>query len=384
MKILILRTASGKVNLNTYNLQEIGLAKALTRMGHSCDVAYFGGKEKDHWTKVSFDGNKEIQVLWLRGYALARGSIYPTLHKYINNYDMIQIGGYLGIVSCLLNRKYGYKVVNYQGPYYYKNNKGDILKAAVLDRVLLPFSKKKNMICMTKSSLAEQYLRNKGLEDVTTVGVGLDADNLIDESASAKDNEFVSKISNKKENEKYFLYIGVLEDRRNTLFLIDVFARIHNHNKDWKLIMIGRGSDDYTNAVMDKISEYGIGDSVYYEKKVEQKYMHFVYELADAFLLPTKYEIFGMVLLEAMYYGVPVFTTYNGGSSTLMNSENGVVIENNQPDFWASKIIEVVENEEMYQRISVNGAETIKNSYTWDKLAVKFLEVYKKRLEGNK
>lgn len=51
-----------------------------------------------------------------------------------------------------------------------------------------------------------------------------------------------------------------------------------------------------------------------------------VYQSCDAFSLPTRYEIFGMVLLEAMYYGLPTFTTYNGGSSTLMNQENGIII----------------------------------------------------------
>ena len=61
---------------------------------------------------------------------------------------------------------------------------------------------------------------------------------------------------------------------------------------------------------------------------MEQKYLSDVYNLADFFLLPTKYEIFGMVLLEAMYYKTVVLTTDNGGSSTLIdNGRNGYILQ---------------------------------------------------------
>ncbi|MFR9081560.1 MAG: glycosyltransferase family 4 protein [Coprococcus comes] len=49
-----------------------------------------------------------------------------------------------------------------------------------------------------------------------------------------------------------------------------------------------------------------------------------------------------MVLLEAMYYGLPVFTTYNGGSSTLINNENGIIIENTDCNEWSEKIVKVL------------------------------------------
>ena len=48
MKVLILRVTPNKMNMSSYNLQEIGLAKALIRRGIECDVAYYCGKEEDH------------------------------------------------------------------------------------------------------------------------------------------------------------------------------------------------------------------------------------------------------------------------------------------------------------------------------------------------
>lgn len=89
-----------------------------------------------------------------------------------------------------------------------------------------------------------------------------------------------------------------------------------------------KGKQNYVAMCKEKLIELGLENDVIYREKLEQKYMPAIYQASDAFLLPTRYEIFGMVLLEAMYYGLPVFTTYNGGSSTLINNENGIIIEN--------------------------------------------------------
>ena len=105
-----------------------------------------------------------------------------------------------------------------------------------------------------------------------------------------------------------------------------------------------------------------------------------VYQACDAFLLPTRYEIFGMVLLKAMYYRLPVFMTYNGGSSTLMTKDNGIVIENLDADEWSKKIVEVLEDEMICKKIGDAAHKTIEEDYTWDALSDKFLKVYEKRL----
>lgn len=379
MKVLIVRPSPNKMNLNTYNLQEIGLAKALVRKGCTCDVMYYCGKEPDHVETVKFDGDKSVTILWLHGYGIMREGVYPSLKKYVNNYDVIQVGGYVGLTSCWLNRKYPEKVVNYQGPYFCKENHGDIKKAALFDKTLLPLQHKKNMIVATKSVLATNYLKKKGINNVTTIGVGLDLDNLNRDTENIDENEFVKEL--RKENKsKLLLYIGVLEERRNIPFLLEVFKKIKNQVPDCKLAIIGKGKPEYVAMCKEKIEELGIKDGVIYREKLEQKYMPAVYQACDAFLLPTRYEIFGMVLLEAMYYELPVFTTYNGGSSTLMTEDNGIVIENLDADEWSKKIVEILGDEVHCKKIGNDAHKTIEENYTWDALADKFLKVYEKRL----
>ena len=132
----------------------------------------------------------------------------------------------------------------------------------------------------------------------------------------------------------------------------------------------------------EKLIELGLENDVIYREKLEQKYMPAIYQASDAFLLPTRYEIFGMVLLEAMYYGLPVFTTYNGGSSTLINNENGIIIENTDCNEWSKKIVKVLSDKKECDAIGEKAHRTVEKNYTWDALANKFLSVYEKRLRN--
>lgn len=87
-----------------------------------------------------------------------------------------------------------------------------------------------------------------------------------------------------------------------------------------------------------------------------------------------------MVLLEAMYFGLPTITTYNGGSATLMNKDNGFIIDKLDANLWSQTIIDLLKNEERYTAISQNASKIISEEYTWDALVEKFEEVYEQRL----
>lgn len=380
MKILILRVFPNKVNMQSYNLQEIGLAKALIRKGHQCDVAYFGGKEKDHEERILFSEGA-IRVIWLHGFGILMEGVYPTLSKYIHEYDIIQVSEYVGVTSCWLNLFYQNKVVNYHGPYYCAENRKDIIKAAIWDRTLLPLSRKRKMLVMTKSNLATDYLLSKGIENVTTVGVGLDLDNICKVEQENRTHEFVEYLRTKKGNHKFLLYVGAMEDRRNILFLLDTFAKVLISQPECRLVLVGKGSHEYIAKCNQKIEQLNLQDKVYYCEQVEQKFLKSIYELSDLFLLPTSYEIFGMVLLEAMYFSLPVLTTYNGGSSTLINLENGIVIEKLDKNEWAEKIKALLLDSERCAKIGENAHKTIIQGYTWDVLADRILKIYQQRLE---
>jgi len=381
MKVLILRTMANVLNLKTYNLQEVGLAKALIRLGHQCDILYYTDGKEDRKETVTFDGGKTITILWTHGYKILREAIYPSLKKIVNNYDVIQVSDYVGFTSVWLNARHQDKTVNYQGPYYCRFNKKYILRMFVMDRILLPFSHRKTMVVGTKSKLATQYILGKRIPDVTTLGVGIDIDNL----SPFQQEElppFVTEVKEKKQALKYLLYIGRLDEGKNILFLLDVFHKVVERDGNTRLVLIGKGDKGYTDACWEKIDRLGLRDKIFYSPQLEQKFVREMYCCCDMFLLPTRYEIFGMVMLEAMYFGMPVLTTFNGGSSTLINDEvNGFILDRMDQDEWAGRICSLLEQPEHLAIVGQRASDTVAKNYTWDALAPRFLEFYNRRLK---
>ena len=142
--------------------------------------------------------------------------------------------------------------------------------------------------------------------------------------------------------------------------------------------MVGNGKVEYAEEYEEYAKKIGVDNLIYKTEKLEQKYLSEVYKKSDFFLLPTKYEIFGMVLLEAMYYKLPVLTTLNGGSDCLINnSENGIILECNAKE-WANIILKLNSDKTTYKEIANKAYETINNEYTWNKISEIILSSYEK------
>jgi len=383
MKILLLKTSSGYVDVtkSTYNLQEIGLARAFNKKGHKCDVVYWGGKE-EKVVEIKYDTDKYFKVYYLKALDFLKNGIYgKSLIELAKNYDIVHSGGYDQIQSWILASKIPEKLVIYHGTYYSDFNVNYNRKCKVFDKFFLPRYKKNKIYFDTKSNLSAEFLKERGIENVTSVGVGIDLEQL--QAKKMIESELSQKIQSEKEKgTKYLTYIGRIEPRRNITFLIELFKKISNENKDVKLLLIGKGEEEYKKICFDLIKEYSLEDKIVYKEYIKQELLPRLYNLSDVFLLPTRYEIFGMVLLEAMYFEVPVITTYNGGSNMLIdNGKNGFVIDNFNIDEWKDATFELLKNKELSKEIAINAKEKIAKEFTWDVLTDKFLWVYRKRLE---
>ena len=368
MKILIFRTNGNIVNINTYNMQELGLAKAFIKAGYECEVAYYGGKDKTHYEYL-YNGEIKIKIWWLQGISIALNGIYPNLEKFIKQFDRVQVSDYDQLTSYYLYAisPQKHKTVLYHGPYLCDYNKKYAVKCKIIDK--LPISKKvkETLPCFAKSTLAESFLRKRGFKNVTVVGVGLDFERLDQKTEMTDDTRSIlSQIG----NSKVILYIGRIEERRNTLFLLDVFNDIQRTNKNVMLVIVGTGDNEYKSKFLQKITNLKLGDRVIYREKMLQQQLPYLYKKATLFTMPTSYEIFGMVLLEAMYYGIPVITTPNGGSLTLNSDKTDIIITDLDKQKWVHIIYTLLTNEE-------NNAKTVnKAKFSWDLIASIMLNHY--------
>ncbi len=378
MNILILRTFASVLNPNSYNSQEIGLARAFVRAGHRCDIVYYNGSDESRVQQVETPGfDTPVTIYWMKGYSVYKNAIFPGMKKIIEQYDVLQVSEYDQLTSWWLYCHYGTQkpVFLYHGPYGSDFTKGYNLKCRVFDAFFNRPGKNKAVTAFAKSRMAEQFLHRKGFEKVIPVGVGLDKDTL-----KAPYEPQARPVAAGREDFE-LLYIGVLEERRNIRFLFEVLAKAAEQVPNLRLTLVGKGDAAYRDACFDYARELGVWDRVEYIERVPQTEVHTLYKRANLFVLPTRYEIFGMVLLEAMYFGQPVLTSLNGGSDLLVeHGATGYVCEEFDVAQYADHIARLAADPALQVRMGEAAHARIEEHFLWDGIAAVMLAEYEKAL----
>ena len=380
MKVLIVRTFPDILNLNTYNVQEIGLAKALASRGITCGVVLYAGKSEERKELYRFEKDgKEFSffVYHLKGFSVFKNGFMPAVYRLMREYDVLQVHEYDQIFSWMLYSRLKLPTVIYHGPYYHTYARGYNLKCRVFDMLFLRNRKYKHVIALTKSELAADFLRNKGFSQVRAVGVGVDS-----EQFSVKEGEEVACRLQEDESCFRLLYVGKIEERRNVYFLIELFELLQKKRENIRLVIVGDGEEQYRKAFLDRIRPWTENGKIIYYQKATQKELALIYQRSDMFVFTSNYEIFGMVLLESMYFGLPVISSMNGGASVLITSgKNGYVMDSFNADLWAEKILAVAEDEELRHVMGREAKQTIEKHFLWDRLADQFIRAYSDEVE---
>ena len=377
MKILIVKTVPGEINTEklTYNIQEIGLAKALIRQGNQCDIVCCSDSVES--TKViKIDEKHDINVYCMKAIKILKNGFIRGIDKIISEkqYDILHVSEYNQLFTWHLSKKYKNKMIVYHGPYYHEFNKRYNLMSKVFDKIFLNRYLKLNTKFLTKSNLAKEFLQSKGITNVETIGVGIDRKMLFNDS-EGDIPDFINRI--KEEKAFKIMYIGRIEERRNSKFLLDILKRLKEQNENIKLVIVGKGNKKYTDEFWEKADQLNLRNDIIYKEDIEQKYNNLLYKHTDLFVLPTRYDIFGMVILEAMFFKKVVITTNNGGSNMLIdNNESGIIIDNFDTDKWVEQILKIKSNIELKKKIEELANKQIEDNFTWDKLASKFYNAY--------
>ena len=94
-------------------------------------------------------------------------------------------------------------------------------------------------------------------------------------------------------------------------------------------------------------------------------------------MLASDYEIYGMVILEAMYFGTPVISTLTAGAEVLITSgEDGMIIPNKKADTWSHVIAELCNDTTKLTAMSSRASKKITDELVWDKASERFIELY--------
>ncbi len=113
--------------------------------------------------------------------------------------------------------------------------------------------------------------------------------------------------------EKFFLFVGVLKERKNPFRVIQSFIQFHKHHPDFKLVMAGKGGGPYFEKMQNYIREHGAEEAILFTGFITDGQLSYLYKHAYAFVFPSIFEGgFCLPVLEAMHCGVPTITSGQG------------------------------------------------------------------------
>ncbi len=123
--------------------------------------------------------------------------------------------------------------------------------------------------------------------------------------------------------------------------------------------------------------EHGLDELITFLGHRSQDTLPYYYSAAEAVLMPSHYESFGMVALEAMACGTPVVASEVGGLAYLVrDGETGFHFPAEDAQALSEKLIALIEDNELRARMAQKATEVAKE-YDWEKIAVRIVEVYK-------
>jgi glycosyltransferase involved in cell wall biosynthesis len=238
------------------------------------------------------------------------------------------------------------------------------------DRVLANFTSK----IVTVSDAVRKFYIKKGIpaHKLITIHNGVDLDRFkVNVDADRKKEEFGINSSD-------FVVgtISRIEPQKGHKYLIDAASTVRKEFPNVKFLIVGTGS--LKNKLKKYVKNKGLEKDIIFTDK--RKDIPEILSIMDVFALPSLREGFSISLLEAMAAGrVVVATDVGGNLEVIDNGENGFIIPANSPRILAEKIIKILKDQKLRNRIGKNAQEKVRE-FSIDNMASKTMELYNKML----
>lgn len=360
MKIGILFTFPQNMEFfEKYNVQTIGMAKGLINLGIETEIYHVVPYGEEYTTKEIDYSNGSFIIHFIPAIALrSHGLVNP---KYLSKkIDSLVFFSDLQLCVPYIEkwaRKNRIGFIPYIGVCSSNSMKKfwSIVSNVCMKRNYAIYRKYK---CLVKTPEVLKELSSFGVNNIQLAPVGLDL-NLLKADHDAYNIESLKKESGFEQSDRIILFVGRLEDEKRPLDMIDIFSRILKAGLNYKLYIIGNG--ELANKVKKKIEECNLNNHVKMVSSIDYSDMWKAYKISDVFINLNKQEIFGMAVLEALYYGCRVIAYEAPGPSYII--ENGISGDIIKDD---SEIIELLRRERNYKEA---GKQRVVGKFTWDQTA---------------
>jgi len=178
------------------------------------------------------------------------------------------------------------------------------------------------------------------------------------------------------ENSDVILYVGRIAKGKGVDKLIKILNLVIKKNKRVKLIIVG-GDAGYLPMVKSLIQKYGLSKNVAIVGYISKHNLPEYYSMADLIVYPSRQEIFGLVLCEAMACGKAVIgSDIMGPSEIILNGKTGYTSNFKDLNKVSELIINLFNDRKLLAQMGKKSLERVKKIYTWEKAAESHYKLY--------
>jgi glycosyltransferase involved in cell wall biosynthesis len=170
-------------------------------------------------------------------------------------------------------------------------------------------------------------------------------------------------------DKKICLSIQRLHPRKGMSYLIDSIPSVL-HARDNVVWIIG-GIGPQEQVLKQKVDEIGISEHVIFAGFVPDEQLASYYEQSDLFVLPTLYEAFGLVYVDALAKGLPIVTTSVGGALDIVQEHVGILVEPADSHKLAEALVLALDKQWDRQKIREYAGQ-----YDWNRIVERYLDIY--------
>jgi glycosyltransferase involved in cell wall biosynthesis len=162
------------------------------------------------------------------------------------------------------------------------------------------------------------------------------------------------------------LFVGVIQESKGVFELLEIARRLHSQKIVFELRLVGKADSDSTeNRIRQYINKYQLHNQIKLVgvKVGKDKWQEYVN--ADVFCFPSHFETFGLVLVEAMQFSVPVVATQVGGiQSVVVDEETGYLAPLRDITAFTEKIKKLLLDSSLRKHMGCRGREYFLQNFT--------------------
>ncbi|MGF1480303.1 MAG: glycosyltransferase family 4 protein [Cyanophyceae cyanobacterium] len=186
---------------------------------------------------------------------------------------------------------------------------------------------------------------------------------------------------------KIVFYIGRFDKRKG----IETLVRAA-HQSQWRdelRVFIGGGSRPGQSDGLERdrleriVADLGMTDKIIFPGRITDEELPLYYTAADVCVVPSHYEPFGLVAIEAMASGTPVVASHVGGLQyTIVDRETGLLPPPQDVSAFAKSIDRILGDAQWRDWLGKNGEKRVREHFSWHSVAAQLSDIYTRLLSG--